>query len=154
MDTADYNPHAQPLREAVNSLHEDNLRTDLSSLLVDYVPKMGFGFLNSRFERLQMCWNALVQHAMVLLEEYDEERQTFRSELPSPPMACPEPLEQMMERMRRVVEGIGWLNIGLPRENVIEPQLGYALRHLEMTMQDGRGCGHGLMGLFEIDRRE
>jgi len=33
MDTRDYNRHAQPLRKAVNSLHEANLRTDLHSLI-------------------------------------------------------------------------------------------------------------------------
>ena len=50
-----YNSHAQPLRQAVNSLHEDNLRTDLSTLLFDYAPKSGFEFINDYFEHLQMC---------------------------------------------------------------------------------------------------
>lgn len=38
MDTAEYNPHAQPIRNAVNSLHEPNMRTYLSPLMVDYSP--------------------------------------------------------------------------------------------------------------------
>jgi len=57
-----------------------------------------------------------------------------------------------MERMMRVVEGVGWLGIGLPRENIIEPQLGYALRHLVTGLQQGQGCAHGLVGIFEIDK--
>ena len=58
----------------------------------------------------------------------------------------------MMERMRLVVEGVGWLGLGLPRENIIEPQLGYALRSLEMKLQQGLGCAHGLVGVFEVSR--
>jgi hypothetical protein len=58
----------------------------------------------------------------------------------------------MMERMKLVVEGVGWLGIGLPRENIIEPQLGYALRYLVTNLQQGQGCAHGLVGIFEVDR--
>jgi hypothetical protein len=58
----------------------------------------------------------------------------------------------MMERMHRVVEGVGWLSTGLPRENIIEPQLGYALRQLVCALQQGQGCAHGLVGIFAIDK--
>ena len=58
----------------------------------------------------------------------------------------------MMERMKSVVEGVGWLFLGLPRENIIEPQLGYALRHLVTNLQRGQGCAHGFVGIFEIDK--
>lgn len=153
MDTTEYNPHAQPIRLAVNSLHEPNLRTDLGSLLVNYVPKPGFEFINDYFEHLQMCWNTLVQYAGLLMESYDEEQQDFPSDLPTIPASYPSPLREMMDRMRRVVEGVGWLDIGLPRENVIEPQLGYALRYLAMNLQQGQGCAHGLVGIFEVDKK-
>jgi hypothetical protein len=59
----------------------------------------------------------------------------------------------MMHRMRAVVEGVGWLQTGLPRENIIEPQLGYALRSLILNLQQGLGCGHGLVGILEVDKR-
>jgi hypothetical protein len=42
--------------------------------------------------------------------------------------------------------------MGDPRANVIEPQLGYALRGLELTMQKGMGTGHGLVGVFEVKK--
>ena len=58
----------------------------------------------------------------------------------------------MMERMKLVVGGVGWLVLGLPRENIIEPQLGYALRYLVTNLQRGQGCAHGLVGIFEIDK--
>ncbi len=152
MDTGDYNPHAQPIRLAVNSLHEANVRTDPSSLLVDYTPKAGFEFINDYFEHLQMCWNALVLYVDELMQNYDVQKRAFSSEQPPVPASYPPALREMMERMKLVVEGVGWLGLGLPRENIIEPQLGYALRYLEMKLQQGLGCAHGLVGIFEVNK--
>ena len=152
MDTAEYNPHAQPIRQAVNSLHEANVRTDLSSLVLDYVPKPGFEFINGYFEHLQVCWNTLVQYVADILTAYDKERLGFVDGTPPIPASYPAALRDMMERMKRVVEGVGWLGIGLPRENIIEPQLGYALRYLVTHFQQGQGCAHGLVGIFEVDK--
>ena len=152
MDTAEYNLHAQPIRHAVNSLHEANQRTDLGLALVNYVPRAGFDFINDYLELLQMCWNTLVIYVDELLRTYDETQSELASELPPIPASYPKPLREMMERMRKVIAGVGWLGIGLPRENIIEPQLGYALRHLIMNLQQGRGCGHGLVGIFEVDK--
>lgn len=152
MDTGDYNPHAQPIRLAVNSLHEANVRTDPSSLLVDYTPKAGFEFINDYFEHLQMCWNALVLYVDELMRNYDVQKRAFSSEQPPVPASYPPALRETMERMKLVVEGVGWLGLGLPRENIIEPQLGYALRYLEMKLQQGLGCAHGLVGIFEVNK--
>jgi hypothetical protein len=41
---------------------------------------------------------------------------------------------------------------GDSRANIIEPQLAYALRKLEMELQTGDGVGHGLVGVFEIKK--
>jgi len=153
MDTAEYNPSAQPIRLTVNSLHEANTRTDLGELLIDYVPKQGFDFLNDYYEHLQMCWNTLGRYTAGLLEHYDENAAAFSEPPPSIPASYPPALREMMHRMRRVVEGVGWLGIGLPRENILEPQLGYALRYLITNLQQGRGCGHGLVGIFEVDKQ-
>jgi len=153
MDTAEYNPHAQPLREAINSLHEPNVRTELHTLLANYVCKPGFDFLNEHFEHLQMCWNALVHYVGRLMEVFDEADRVYATDPPALPVSCPSALRDMMERMKLVVAGIGWLGYGLPRENIIEPQLGYALRYLVSSLQRGQGCGHGFVGILEIDRK-
>lgn len=152
MDTGEYNPRAQPIRMAVNSLHESNVRTDPSSLLIDYSPRNGFEFINDYFEHLQMCWNTLVLYVDDLMQSYDVRDRCFSVEPAPIPASYPPPLREMMERMKLVVEGVGWLGLGLPRENIIEPQLGYALRYLEMKLQRGLGCAHGLVGIFEIDK--
>jgi SAM-dependent methyltransferase len=152
MDTADYNTHAQPIRRAVNSLHEVNQRTNFDSLIVNYVPKEGFEFLNQYFGRLQMCWNTLVEHVRRLIETYDQRTGEFDPELAEIPASYPAGLHDMIERIRYVVKNVGWMDTGLPRENIIEPQLGYALRYLVNCMQDGQGCAHGLVGILEIDK--
>jgi len=152
MDTGEYNPHAQPIRNAINNLHETNLRTELHTLLVNYVGKPGFDFINDYYEHLQMCWNAIVHYVDGLMENFDEEKRAYTTEPPPPPVSCPPALADMFERMRLVVEGIGWLRYGLPRENIIEPQLGYALRYLACNLQQGQGCGHGLVGVFEVGK--
>lgn len=152
MDTQEYNPYAQPIRQAVNSLHEPGMRTNLSALVIDFVPRPGFDFINDYFEHLQMCWNSLVQYTAWLVETYDEKQQDFTTELSLPPASFPPVLRQQMKKMKRVVEGVGWIKAGLPRENVIEPQLGYALRQLVMTLQQGQGYAHGLGAIFEVDK--
>ncbi|MBN1589339.1 MAG: class I SAM-dependent methyltransferase [Pirellulales bacterium] len=152
MDTAEYNSHAQPLRQAVNSLHEANQRTDLHSLLIDYTPKPDFEFLNDYFENLQMCWNRLVLYVDELLHLFDQSERRFCEETSPILGSYPPVMQRLMTRMRQVVEGIGWLKTGLPRENIIEPQLGYALRDLIMELQQGMGCGHGLVGILKIER--
>ena len=152
MDTADYNTHAQPIRKAVNSLHEENCRTDLDDLILDYVPKDGFHFLNHYFENLQVCWNTLVQYVDHLVEIYNEQDRQYSRQPDPVPASYPDPLRDMMLRMTRVIEGVGWLGLGMPRENIIEPQLGYALRNMMSQIQEGKGCAHGLIGIFEIDK--
>lgn len=154
MDTGDYNPHARPIRQAVNSLHEVNVRTDLNALLIDYVPKPGFESINDYFEHLQLCWNCLVRYVGSLLEAYDEEKRAFSYDVPAVPPSYPSVLVGVATRMRQVVEGVGWLSFGLPRENIIEPQLGYALRELVIGLQQGQGRAHGLVGIFEVDKQK
>ncbi|AKJ64992.1 class I SAM-dependent methyltransferase [Kiritimatiella glycovorans] len=152
LDTGEYNPHAQPIRAAVNSLHEPNQRTDLSTLLINYCPREGFETINDYFENLQLCWNTVVKDAMKQLVNYNPDRQEYMEKPPPIPNSYPQVLRTALERMRRIIEGVGWLHAGLPRENIIEPQLGYALRSLEMGLQRGQGCSHGLVGVFEIDK--
>ncbi len=151
IDTGDYNKHTKPIRRAINSLHEDNQRTRLENLLVDYEPSRGFDFINQFFEQLFAGWNTLVRYTIELCNRYDHHTGTVIDPPEIRPF-YPQPLKQAMHDMLRVVEGAGWFRMGDPRANVIEPQLGYALRGLELTMQQGAGNGHGLVGIFEIKK--
>lgn len=149
MDTGEYNKHCPKLREPVNSLFETYVRTDLESLLVDYVPRHGFDHVNNFFELFFMSCNALVKHTTCLLSEYDSEACRLGSVPPILPF-YPEPLKEAMETMRRVIEGTGWLKYGDVRANLIESVLAFCLRKLEMDLAPGTGMGHGLVGIFEI----
>ncbi len=149
MDTGEFNPHCQPIRRVINALHADNIRTDLEHLVINYHPKSGFTFLNQFFGRLQMAWNTLVRYTIALLASYDMDTDEFREETEIPGH-YPEVLRNSMMMMRRVIEGTAWLRTGDPRANIIEPQLGYALRALELKMQEGIGTGHGIVAILEI----
>ncbi len=148
MDTAEYNRHCPAIREVVNSLIEPNVRTDLNALIIDYFPKKGFDRLNSFFEGFSMCWNRLVEHTMEFLADFDGETETDNgiSDLYT---FYPEPLKNAVKTMKKVINATGLLP-GDTRANIIEPQLAYALRKLEMDMQPGFGVGHGLIGILEI----
>ena len=151
METGDYNSSPARIRRAVNSLFEHYVRTDLESLYVDYAPRRGFAELNHFFEGFYMACNALVSYTIQLLSGYDQGTHTFHDEPEIHPW-YPEPLKKAMLGMRRVIDGIGWARWGDVRANIIEPQLGYSLRQLEMKMQPGAGMGHSLVGIFEIQK--
>ncbi len=151
MDTGDYNSSCQPIRRRVNSLHEDFLRTPLEQLIIDYYPKPGFAEVNSYLERLQISWNTLVKYTMFLLDNYDRDTETFREDKPLSG-DYPRVLAKNMQEMKKVIQGTGWIQTGDVRANIIEPQLGYALRQLEIELQEGLGVGHGLVAILEVHK--
>lgn len=149
MDTGDYNPYVTPIRKMVNSLFEVNYRTNLNSVLLNYHPKKGFNEQNKFFERLQMCWNTLTKFTLDLLLSYDPQTEKFKGkhDIYS---SYPVVLKNAMATMKKVIENVSWMKMGDIRANVIEQQLAYVLRGLEMELQQGMGCGHNFVGLFEI----
>ena len=150
IDTAEYNRNCSPIREVVNSLLEPNIRTDLNTLIVDYVPREGFTELNRFFDKFSSSWNSLVNHTIEFLANYGDEPKTAEcgSDIYH---FYPKPLQQALQTMEQVVTSTGGLP-GDSRANIIEPQLAYALRKLEMELQTGDGLGHGLVGVFEIKK--
>jgi hypothetical protein len=145
MDTQDYNPHLKPLRKAVNSLMEKNVRTHLELLLIDYIPHPEIRFPDPFFQQFQSCWNSLVQYTMGLCQEHEGRR---------PGADAPRVLLKVLDHMKQVIQGIGSFNMEMEdtRANVVEPQLAYALRELEMSLQQGAGNGHGTVGIFVVNK--
>lgn len=141
IDTAQYNPYAQPLRRLVNSLFEPNMHTNLDELLVQYVPLAGFNEANAYYQLLAYCWNYLIIYTKRLLEG---------SQLPEAPARMSQPLRRSLSVMKRVVRAAAGARIGNPRACLVEPQLGYCLRELEIGLQQGQGFGHGLVATFEV----
>jgi SAM-dependent methyltransferase len=149
LDTGDYNQQRMNLRYQINSLFESYVRTDLETIKTDYLPRPKFGHLNNFFEMFFMSCNALIDYTIELLSEYDFEKGVLQS-CPEIQPYYPEPVKKTMQTMRRVIEGVGWVKHGDVRANVIEPQLAYCLRELEIQLQPGTGVGHSLTGIFEI----
>ena len=141
IDTAQYNPHAQPLRRLVNSLFEPNVSTDLAKLLVHYVPKEGFSEVNAYYQRLTIWWNYLITYTKALMEQ---------GAPPEGLLGIPTAAKRALSTMKKVVRTAAGTRIGSPRASLVEPQLGYCLRELEMGLQKGLGCGHGLVAIFEV----
>jgi len=141
IDTAQYNPHCQPLRRLVNLLFEPNVSANLDELLIHYVPKEDFPEINAYHQKLTDWWNYLITYTKALMEQ---------SALPETPLGTPAVVRRTLSTMKKVVSVATVTRIGTPRASLVEPQLGYCLRELEMGLQKGLGCGHGLVAIFEI----
>ena len=147
IDTRDYNPYAQPVRQRVNSLFEPNIRTDLEGLVVNYVPKDGFPEANEFYTTFHSSWNALVECVIALLRYYDRANSYPRPEIEQHHPRC---VRTAMAEMQRLIATTHRSGMGDVRANIIEPGLGHALRGLEMSLQQGVGCGHGLVAVLEL----
>ncbi len=150
METAEFNPDAQPIRSAVNSLHEFNVRTNLEDLIFDYTPHPDYPELNKFFEAFQVGWDAVVYAAIEALSHW---KNTEWLQQPAPE-AYPEVVQEAITTIRNVVRHVQWFRMGDPRANVVEPQLGYILRNLEMDFQQGLGAGHGLLAIYQFENKQ
>ncbi|ODS33833.1 MAG: hypothetical protein SCARUB_00994 [Candidatus Scalindua rubra] len=145
-DTQQYNPKLKPIRRTVNRLHEDYMRTDLSELIIDADIVPDHPKVAPFLDELIRSWNILVNFCQKRLEENAslielEDWPEFSSHL-----------QFALMNIDRVIADTGWMWYGEPRANIIEPQLGYALRSLEINMQKGIGCGHGLVAILEVTK--
>lgn len=144
VDTREYNEWASPVRHVVNKLHEPNIRTNLDDLRVKVLPVRGYDHLDRYFAGLQLCWNSLVDYCQRRLEgrQNPVSAKNWRT--------LPAVAQMGIMMMDRVFDAVSWMRMGDPRGNIIEPQLGYALRNLELELQLSAGRGHSLVGAFEI----
>jgi len=146
IDTGEYNQQLKPIRRVVNRLHQDYMRTNPQSLIFDpaLIAPHPDPAVARFFTELVFSWNKLihffeqrVQHKLSLMAI--EGWENFSA-----------PLQFALMTVDRVINSTEWMWYGDPRANVIEPQLGYALRSLEHSLQRGLGCGHGLLVVLEV----
>lgn len=143
LDTADFHPGVRPTRRAVNRLFEHNHYTSPSALLIGAIPAQADPFL----EAYRRTWNGIVSLFELIC----------RSETPFPAvhsicqsLELPQPLRQGIETLAGHAQKRGWLEPGSPIVNFLEPGLGLLLRQSEFLLQQGRGCGHGLVVVMEL----
>jgi hypothetical protein len=150
IETGDYNAHLKTqLRQTVNSLFERNQRTDLEHLLLNYHPQPDFPDANQFFNRYHQCWNSLVRCTMNGLRDSGQQ-----STLDAEPEreADAQLLNNLKMHLTQIIDESRTWTYDDPRANIIEPELGYALRHLEMTMQQGMGNGHGIIAIMRVNK--
>lgn len=146
-DTHLYNPRLSPIRRKINSLHENYLRTDLKELFInqDIIPDHPVvkpfmdEYIKSWNILVDYCHKRLIDKSMSLIDLVDWDQ--FAS-----------PLQFALMVIDRVINDTEWMWYGEPRANIIEPQLGYALRSLESNMQQGLGCGHGFIVILQVSK--
>lgn len=143
VDTAQYHPGLKPLRAMVNSLHQDFVRTDLDQLLLDPGLAGDHPVVTPVLTRLIGGWNALVDFTRRRIE-----RAVRFSDMPEWPTYPPE-LQFAIVGMDRLIADASWIQNGDARANLIEPQLAYLLRSLEIGLQRGIGSGHGLIAVLQ-----
>jgi hypothetical protein len=64
----------------------------------------------------------------------------------------PPALQMALVTLDRIVDSVAWMDVGDVRANIIEPQLAHVLRRMQHRLQDGRGCGHGLIAVLRVGR--
>ncbi len=149
IDTNEYGAKLPPIRQVACQLHEDNMRTYLENLMVEYEPEPGFPAHNAFFADLTYAWNKLIQFTirrlhgerlnLIDMDGWD----TFHPAL-----------QMGIMNMDRVIDSTSWIRFGDARANIIEPQLGYMLLTLENLIQPGQGYGHGLLAVLEVQKSE
>jgi SAM-dependent methyltransferase len=144
-DTGEFGTWLPPLRGLVNRLYEQNLRTRLDELRVHPRPVEGAGDLNAYFAHMASCWNTVVDFTNDRLHgkrinvlSLDGWRH-FGA-----------PLQMALVTIDRIIDSVAWMDVGDVRANVIEPQLAHVLRRMQHQLQEGRGCGHGLLAVLRI----
>jgi hypothetical protein len=148
VDTREYNRALKPMRRTVNRLHEDYMRTDLGALLFDRatLPVHPIAEVNTFFDELIDSWNILVGFC----------RQRLTGSVTLTDLRdwshFSAPLQFALMTIDQVINSTSSLWYGDPRANVIEPQLGYALRNLEHSLQRGLGVGHGLLIVLKVHK--
>ncbi len=145
-DTQEYNPRVQPIRRLINSLHEDYLRTNLGELVIEPKSVPDHPLIAPQLRQLIASWNVVVEYCQQRLWQSCSLRELSGWD------GFPKPLQFALMTIDRVIADVSWMWYGDPRANIIEPQLGYALRTLEYEMQLGWGCGHGLVAILRIKK--
>lgn len=82
-----------------------------------------------------MRWNRLISYTHELLSQGNKRVK---------------PWSEAEEKIEEIVDSEAWVETSNPRANLIEPQLGYLLRELEVDLQEGVGAAHGFIAILDV----
>lgn len=145
VDTREYGCGLPPLRSLVNRLYEQNVRTSLEELRVDHRLPSPNETVERFFGTLTESWNRVIDFTIARLSRGHLDPAALDGWRSFPPA-----LQEALMTMDRVVGSASVIDVGDTRANVVEPQLAYVLQRLENTLQEGLGCGHGLLAVLRV----
>lgn len=145
IDTREYGCRLPPLRGLVNRLYEQNVRTRLEDLRVDHRLVSPNEAVERFFRTLTESWNRVLDFTLARLSCTRLDPVALDGWRSFPPA-----LQEALVTMDRVVGSASVIDVGDTRANVVEPQLAYVLQRLEYALQEGLGCGHGLLAVLRI----
>jgi SAM-dependent methyltransferase len=148
VDTREYGCRLPPLRGLVNRLYERTIRTPIEELHVDWCPAPPDAAAAGFFRTLTESWNQVIDFTLARMS-----RRIDPGTLPGWPSFTPA-LKAALATMDQVVGSAGTIDVGDTRADVVEPQLAYVLQRLELTLQGGLGCGHGLLAVLRVGAPE
>ncbi|MDX2302777.1 MAG: hypothetical protein NW226_08245 [Microscillaceae bacterium] len=136
------------IRQAVNSLFEFNIRTDLQKLILkpEMFPNTSQAKIDHFFQELISWWNLIIQYAIKRFEQ------------PLPPKELrewdnfPQAIQFGLLTLDRLIKDNEWIAYGDVRANLLEPHIGYMLRSLEFELQQGLGCGQNLSVIVQLKK--
>jgi SAM-dependent methyltransferase len=148
MDTGLLSTKPMPLRYQVNRLLDQGFRADISQLKVDLSHLEEYKDINPKvWERIadyQRQWNRIVYLLEALNVKDDIKVKNFIENTD-------------IELMSDELKFITWLFRNADRfpvvdfwASIIGPQVGVILRNIEMSYEEGVGCGHGLVFAVEV----
>jgi SAM-dependent methyltransferase len=148
VDTSEFNDNAKPLRQAVNALFEFNCHPATSDLRAPEIPRSQDPEITSFYAKYRSVWNGFVDVYRAAMSNQNAsgavDRVLLNHDLhPN--------LSNGLRCIGEQAQLLSWLQPGDPLGNALQPQFGLLLRNLEFQMQQGLGCGHGLIAVIELD---
>ncbi len=152
MDTGEYNMNKSPMRRVLNSLFENSQRTNIESLLFKYKPIEGFDYLNDFFRNFQTEWNLIISFVLKTFSGLENKIESFENKRDILSY-YPTNVQKAIKVFKRAINISEFIEYGDSRATILELQLGYILRNLEVSHQCGNGYGHGIIGIFEVKKK-
>lgn len=145
VDTREYGCRLPPLRSLVNRLYEQNVRTRIEHLRVKIRSTPGHEPLDEFLQTFSTSWNRVIEFT---LERLHGARIDLSALEDWPDFTGA--LQVAIRSMDRIIDGATRIDVADTRANIVEPQLAYVLQRLEHALQQGLGCGHGLVAVLRI----